>query len=958
MDYPRGSEWRRWDLHIHTPFTRKNDLFTGTIDSSKTPDEKAQIKWDNFFATVTSYIGDGSDPTKVIAAIGITDYFSIENYKTVIANDALMALIPLVLPNVELRILPAATETPINLHCIFNPALSPAVIEDRFLAKLEYKHNNTPYSATRSSLIQLGKALDSSITDDFTAEKKALEQYVVNLGDLQNLFNNDKELRENSLIAVSNKSSDGASGIGNPTNDNSTADLTSLRDEVYKFADAIFTANPNDVLYFVGKKDGSSVDTVKKKCGKLMPCIHGSDAHKNDDLFEPDMKRYCWIKADPTFNGLKQLVFEPEERVQISESKPQEKPSYQVIESITIRDDRFQTEPILFNDKLTCIIGAKSSGKSILLHNLACAITPKQVEDKYEIITGGKRSDRNSKPLTLEIKPEDISVKWADGNDTDGQTIVYIPQTYLNRLADSAQETTEIDAIIEKVLLDRRDSNGRLCREKKAELISHINDVKSKNTNSILEIIRTNNRIQELAGAITELGGKAPVAKELKKLQEERDKLTKELNISDDDIKKYDDAIASIDVQNNLIEQLESEINQLSQILVVVESCETFFDFSDATKAEIQAVVETIVQEANTAWNERKEGIVKRIEEKLVASKTSHAVAVQTRDQLKGVVESSNRIKELGKRINDETEKLKSIKAKEALQGEEQKKIDVAIKDVAESYVKLREAYEAFAQYITENTADDSLGLEYSVQIPLRRDDFLAKWSEFYRGNSPQNRELIDVELFTDGLYTADLLTQIISKTLKGELTVLKAGSQAETALRGILDDWFNIKYVVQMGNDAIDVMSPGKKALVLLRLLIDLADSTCPILIDQPEDDLDNRSVFHDLIDFMEKKKVIRQIIVVTHNANVVLGADAEGVIVANQDGSDTPQKERRFEYRSGAIENDYPLYKSDNTTVEDGILNSQGIQQHICSILEGGPDAFEKRKNKYQYMVPGHQN
>ena len=58
------------------------------------------------------------------------------------------------------------------------------------------------------------------------------------------------------------------------------------------------------------------------------------------------------------------------------------------------------------------------------------------------------------------------------------------------------------------------------------------------------------------------------------------------------------------------------------------------------------------------------------------------------------------------------------------------------------------------------------------------------------------------------------------------------------------------------MDNDTIDVMSPGKKALVLLKLLIDLADSKCPILIDQPEDDLDNRSVFNDLIPFIKRKK------------------------------------------------------------------------------------------------------
>ena len=164
-----------------------------------------------------------------------------------------------------------------------------------------------------------------------------------------------------------------------------------------------------------------------------------------------------------------------------------------------------------------------------------------------------------------------------------------------------------------------------------------------------------------------------------------------------------------------------------------------------------------------------------------------------------------------------------------------------------------------------------------------------------------------------------------------------------------MLADWYNIKYLVKMGSDSIDVMSPGKKALVLLQLFIDLDETECPILIDQPEDDLDNRSIFDQLIPFIKNKKATRQIIVVTHNANIVIGADAEEVVVANQDGVDSPNKNSiRFSYRSGSIENDYPLL-SDQGVAEDGVLAKQGIQQHICDILEGGEVAFEKRKNKY---------
>ena len=101
-------------------------------------------------------------------------------------------------------------------------------------------------------------------------------------------------------------------------------------------------------------------------------------------------------------------------------------------------------------------------------------------------------------------------------------------------------------------------------------------------------------------------------------------------------------------------------------------------------------------------------------------------------------------------------------------------------------------------------------------------------------------------------------------------------------------------------------------------------------------------------MIPFIKKKKKKRQIIIVTHNANVVLGADAEEIIIANQQGNNAINKQFRFEYRSGSIENNTPVYNSKGQ-IEDGILNGQGIQQHICDVLEGGEKAFELRKKKY---------
>lgn len=133
----------------------------------------------------------------------------------------------------------------------------------------------------------------------------------------------------------------------------------------------------------------------------------------------------------------------------------------------------------------------------------------------------------------------------------------------------------------------------------------------------------------------------------------------------------------------------------------------------------------------------------------------------------------------------------------------------------------------------------------------------------------------------------------------------------------------------------------------MLLELIVNLENGNCPILIDQPEDDLDNRSIYTDLVKYLKEKKHERQIIVVTHNANVVVGADAEEVIIANQVGKESENYSKRFEYRCGAIENDRPVYE--NGTIRRGILNQKGIQEQICDILEGGKDAFELRRNKY---------
>lgn len=112
-----------------------------------------------------------------------------------------------------------------------------------------------------------------------------------------------------------------------------------------------------------------------------------------------------------------------------------------------------------------------------------------------------------------------------------------------------------------------------------------------------------------------------------------------------------------------------------------------------------------------------------------------------------------------------------------------------------------------------------------------------------------------------------------------------------------------------------------GQKGTVLLKIL--LAEGDHPLIIDQPEENLDNKFVYEALVDAFREAKKKRQIIVATHNANLVVNTDAEQVIVAEFDSN-------KISYRWGSIEN-------------------PGIREDITRLLEGGKEAFIRREMKY---------
>ena len=925
--YSRGSEWRRWDLHIHTPGTQKNDQFEG---------DTYEEKWNKYYEDITKYVGDGSDPLRNIAVMGITDYMSIDNYKKIVRDKRLPSSIKLLIPNVEMRISPIAKNAPINIHCLFNPAIVDE-LEWRFFAKLKFRFSDRDFSANRYDLIALGREYmgDHSL-DENIAYRKGIEQYVLSPEVIINLFEIDKQLRKETIIVISNSDNDGVSGLKTHSDFfiEGGSQLDATRMQLYRLADMIFSPKRADTLYFLGKKADKPEELIKR-IRSLKPCIHGSDAHTNTKIFEPEQKRYCWIKADPTFNGFRQLLYEPEQRVRISQTKPETKTDYQVIDRVEIIDPDFSKEPIYFNDKLTCIIGGKSTGKSLLLNNIARTIDSNQVEEKIQITGSSGR-------LVSEM-----FVYWADGSvvsttkpDTKHK-IVYIPQTYLNRLSDENEELTEIDRIIHDILMINPKLQAAYQKMEK-----ELSDYKLKLDGKVFILLQEYNDFIKYKADIANIGTVEGVTKEIMKLRKQKDELSTGSSLTEEELKRFDEAQRTLTQIEAAIASTDSDIRFFSSTDSIVQLIPAPRMLSDKARELYNTVSDSIVKNANAEWVKKREDILSVLKDKkdeLTEQKKSNLSIIK---QIEPKIADNSAIQELSNAIVKEEKKLYTLNEKNNQLQRLYADYNRMVIEVSRALTDFISIHQKYADVIngTDNISTD--GLDFSSLVQFRGEAFSAKLADIFdKRQLRSHKELINIDEKVLIEHITDNLTEsLIRFVVEGDVKLTK-GRTAESALRELLCDWFNTAYEVQMDNDGIEEMSPGKKALVLLKMLINLAESECPILIDQPEDDLDNRSIFDELIPFISKKKLSRQIIIVTHNANVVLGGDAEEVIVANQQGMNARNKLFRFEYRSGAIENDQAIPGEENY-----VLGSCGIQNHICDVLEGGKTAFDLRMHKYR--------
>ena len=919
----RGSEWRRWDLHLHTPGTKKQDHYNGLTDEDK---------WNRFYDTISNYVGDGTDPLRAVCAIAITDYVVIDNYFKVIEDQKVGRIpdcIKLIIPNVELRMTPIAKNSPINIHCLFDPSIA-LELESRFFAKLSFIYNGLPFGATKTDLVRLGRAFrnDESLPEE-VAYRIGIDQFVVSFDAINNIFTTDKKLREKTIIVVSNKSTDGVSGITAHSDYfiGNISQLEATRRSIYQLADMVFSSSQKDIDYFLGKGP-DSIEIVRTKCKTLKPCIHGSDAHCNERIFAPEDDRFCWIKAEPTFEGLRQAIFEPS-RVKIQHDAPERKRDYQVIDSVVLNHTDFSEQHIPLNPGLNAIIGGRSSGKSLMLgciaRNAGSTVEIKANKPEYNqfVRSIAKRS----------------SIIWRDGAINEERPIDYFPQGYIIGI------TTDVEKRVELVehLIKQDPLRSTMLQDLHTELTILTGTIHQE----FADLLVYHNTKKQLQAEFKKHGSKSGIEQEIQKLQGlfERLKESMPKQLTEDEEKKYI-------LQKDTLEQLNKSIAKNNKAISNLKNDDILgyfntFALSDVIQdpqlaSRVKAEFEAVLSIARDEWTRRITAIIRELQ--LINEDAEAKRQEILQDALYITAEDffsqNEELLSVSKALTEERKRLDDISIIEGKIAENQIEILSSFERLVHNHLQFLLKSKQFC----ESIALERDGVRITAHIVFSDLQYSTFADEYFDGRYSGNDSVIRLKYTDDEEYRKSIRS-ILHNLSANQYSLKKGANSSFVAEKLLSTNWFRVEYDIQYQGDTLQSMSEGKAAYVILRLLLDFSENECPILIDQPEDELDNRAIFTELVTYIREKKKKRQIILVTHNPNIVVGADAEEVIVANHHGVGNKNHNNvKFEYVTGPLENSFKAPTSPY------ILSQKGIREHVCEILEGGVEAFQKREERYR--------
>lgn len=965
--WPRGSEWRRWDLHVHTPESRLGSPFGGQT-------------WEQYVTALETTAAEAK-----ISVIGVTDYMTLDGYEKLLSEKSAngrLRTIDLLIPNIEFRMMPQTEDgKALNLHLLIDPSEIDHIDKiKRALRNLKFSYDGQPYGCCREELIAFGRAQDPKLTDDEAAYTFGIQQFKPDRTVIKKWLDDEKWLRKNSLIGIAN-GKDGISGL--PLDG-----FGAIRDEILKWCHFVFSGNPKDREHYLGLKPGNPKEEIIRQYRSLKPCIHGSDAQP---LFKPDGDRFCWVKSDPTFHGLRQILWEPEDRVHVGKLPPQPSDHSQQIRKISLSNSSgwFATNSIELNAGLVAVIGEKGAGKTAVadLSSFASGY-PMDRKSQSSFITKG----------ALHLAGTKIELEWGGGDRTEGLLIDtpysstrprvrYLSQDFVERLCSSDHEGTELQKAIEDVVFAKLDevqkegysSFGEL--RKAREAASNIQKEALRG-----ELATLHKEVDRLQEAIDQKDSKIKSKAEIEKQVEE---LKKQLPDATQSVDQK--ILEELEKQQALLKDLEDQIANRSRRRRTIETAiESYGAIKTSTDQEVAKigkqllevdVTESTVQKMGPTWSPDVDDLlqkeVAKLDAEIVALKGA-AGASPIPPSLIGVQAEITKLKELvakdevsrkrlldlqkqiAERIANAERLAKEIlnldeKVTKTLEKQKSKQVDLYLdvfKALSADEAGLKELYSPMQDAI------DQLGeeMQFSVSVGYQIDakSWLDRSARFFDGRrvgAEAKRDEIErivetklVPAWKSGdpgnikLAFEELLAAVDIPTFPEKFGTAKL-SRVELSDWIFSVDHIELTYKIHYSGTELEYLSPGTRgiALLVLYLLMD-EDDTRPLLIDQPEGNLDNSSVYKQLVPYIRKAKKRRQIILITHNPNLVVATDAEQIIIATAERPTTQP---------------YPCLRYDSGGLEHSVTGSDmGVREAVCLLLEGGEDAFRARENRYSLV------
>lgn len=662
---------------------------------------------------------------------------------------------------------------------------------------------------------------------------------------------------------------------------------------------------------------------------KGKPAIVASDAHKLEEF----ARNFTWIKAEPSFEGLRQILFEPEARVRIQLQEPEQKNDYLVIETLHIDHPDFGKQEIPFNPGLTTIIGGRSSGKSILLGCIA-----RLCGDTTEV-----KKSRPKYNAYIQQIANGMSLEWKDRNKDGCRKIDFFPQ---NHIIELASDPAKVSGLVEQLL--RADPQiGSKLEEVNSFIIGHPSSIHS----AFAQYEEKLRSCSMLRSEIENLGNKNGVKQQVEKYRCVLQDMDAEMpsSITADDIALHRVVQKGIDEKNAKIElctNAAKALRSLQQLQIIndvnLNMYHALYEIDEELAAEVTEKYTRLAEQLEKEWNAYINALIESQKEKreILQQEIEKERTNETYCRVRETQAKNTKYLSIQTLLESEMKRLALIEQKEANMESLERNLE---RQEAALLAEQKQYYSRMKRYC------DTVSLEKGdISIKPHVVFETSKWRSLvesaFDARTVVNQDILNYQYENPTGYF-ELIKEMFHNLLEQKYS-LKGGKASLRVLEELLAlNCFRIDYNIQYQGDELANMSEGKVAFVILRLLLDFSESDYPILIDQPEDDLDNRAIYLELVKYLRDKKQHRQIILATHNPNIVVGADAEEIIVANQNGVDSKNPDGvKFAYYSGALEDSF---KKEGTCE---VLLSRGIKEHVCEILEGGEQAFRVREDKYQ--------